>query len=270
MKCGMTRGVKRGMKRGLGGLAALAITASAAAAAQPGPDPRRSGYDVMTAPLQAMQRDDASNPAMLWVLEGAALWERPAGANGRACAACHGAAPVGMRGVAARYPAFDTARQGPIDLRQRIDQCRVDHQGAAPFAAESQEQLSLEGFIALQSRGLPMAPPLDARLQPARERGARLFRQRFGQLDLSCAQCHDDHPAQRLAGSVIGQAHPTGYPLYRLEWQGLGSLQRRLRGCMAGVRAEPFGYGARELIELELYLAQRAAGLRIDAPGVRP
>jgi sulfur-oxidizing protein SoxA len=73
-----------------------------------------------------------------------------------------------------------------------------------------------------------------------------------------------------LGGSTIPQAHPTGYPIYRLEWQGMGSLQRRLRGCMAGVRAEPFAYDATEWVELELFLDRRAAGMRLDAPGVRP
>jgi sulfur-oxidizing protein SoxA len=74
----------------------------------------------------------------------------------------------------------------------------------------------------------------------------------------------------RLAGSVIPQAHPTGYPLYRLEWQGLGSLQRRLRGCMTGVRAEPFAAGSIEFVELELHLAARALGMAIETPAVRP
>lgn len=246
-------------------LLALHVTCGAAE-----PDARRSGYEFMTPQVQSMQRDDAANPAMLAVQDGAALWDRPAGAADKSCANCHGAAATSMRGVAARYPAFDAAQQRPLDLRQRIDACRVNHQRAAPFATESAEQLAIESFVALQSRGLPVAPPNDARLAPAIERGARLFTQRMGQLDFACAQCHDAHAGQRLAGSTIPQAHPTGYPLYRLEWQSLGSLQRRLRGCMAGVRAEPFAYGALELIELELYLAKRAAGMLIDAPAVRP
>lgn len=242
----------------------------AALAAEPKPDPRRSGYEFMTPQVQAMQRDDAANPAMLWVQGGAAIWDRAAGASGKSCASCHGPAVSSMRGVAARYPAFDSADRRPIDLRQRIAACRVNHQQAAPFATEGEDQLAIESFVALQSRGAVVAPPTDARLKPAMERGARLFNQRIGQLDFSCAQCHDQHAGQRLAGSTIPQAHPTGYPLYRLEWQGMGSLQRRLRNCMAGVRAEPFAYGAQELVELELYLAQRAAGMRIDAPAVRP
>jgi len=130
--------------------------------------------------------------------------------------------------------------------------------------------LSIESYVAFQSRGMPIAPPADPRLQAFRERGEQLFRRRMGQLDFSCAQCHDDHAGQRLGGSTIPQAHPTGYPQYRLEWQGMASLQRRLRSCMNGVRAEPFAYGSPEFAELELYLKARAAGMRVEAPAVRP
>ena len=222
-------------------------------------DARRSGYDDMSPQVQAMQRDDAVNPAMLWVKEGEAMWARD-------CARCHGDAATSMRGVAARYPAFDSASQRPITLSQRI----ASHQPTKPLAPESDALLSIESYVAFQSRGLPIAPPADPRLQPFRERGEQLYRRRMGQLDFSCAQCHDEHAGQHLGGSTIPQAHPTGSPIYRLEWQGMASLQRRLRSCMNGVRAEPFAYGAPELVELELYLNARAAGMRIETPAVRP
>ena len=92
----------------------------------------------------------------------------------------------------------------------------------------------------------------------------------MGQLNLSCAQCHDILAGQRLAGSVIPQGHPNGYPEYRLEWQGMGSLYRRLRNCMTGVRAEPFAPDSREAASLTLYLAVRARGLTVETPAVRP
>ena len=258
---------------------ALAWLATAAMADGPTPttsaDPRRSGFDAMTAPLHAMQRDDALNPTLRWVGDGQALWNAKASAAQQACAACHGDPRTGMRGVAAHCPAFDAASMRPVDLPQRINLCRSNHQLALPLPTESQELLSLESYVALQWCGQAIAPPTDARRQAATERGAARFRQRLCQLDLACAQCHDDHDdhadhaGQRLGGSTIPQAHPTGYPLYRLEWQGLGSLQRRLRNCMAGVRAEPFGFGAPERVELELYLMQRAAGLPMESPAVR-
>jgi sulfur-oxidizing protein SoxA len=106
--------------------------------------------------------------------------------------------------------------------------------------------------------------------RPLLEAGRAAFQRRQGQLNLACAQCHDALAGEKLAGSAIPQAHPTGYPIYRLEWQGLGSLQRRLRNCMIGVRAEPYAYGAPEYLELEYYLMWRARGMRLETPAVRP
>ena len=231
---------------------------------------RRSGFDFMAPETQALQRDDTSNPGMLWVMEGEALWQEPAGPAGASCAGCHGDPADSMRGVAARYPAFDTATGRPIDLQGRINQCRQARQGAEPFAAESQELLALTTYVAHQSRGMPVEPVTDPNLTPFVEEGRRLFERRIGQLDLSCAACHDQRWGQKLGGSAIPQAHPTGYPIYRLEWQSVGSLQRRMRNCMVGVRAEPYAWGAPEFTALELYLRSRAEGLPVETPGVRP
>lgn len=248
----------------------LLLGASLAHAAGPPADGRRSGFDFMGPALQALQRDDTQNPGLLWVKEGASLWSRNAGSRDASCASCHGDAAISMRGVAARYPALDARTALPINLSQRINLCRQNHQQALPLPGESQEMLSLESYVAHQSRGLPVASPGDPRLAPFVRRGQRLFAQRIGQLNLSCAQCHDQFAGQRLGGSVIPQAHATGYPVYRLEWQGIGSLKRRLRSCMAGVRAEPFAPEAQEWIELELYLVQRAQGMAVETPAVRP
>lgn len=257
------------MTRILAGLLFLLLACHAGAQTTPPKDLRRSGFEDMGASTQTMQKDDALNPGMLWVKDGEALWKQPTGASNKACIGCH-STPDSMRGVSARYPAFDTRLGRPITLSQRINQCRQHHQQAAPLRPESQDLLSLESYVALQSRGLPVSPPDDARLEPFRQRGQQLFTQRMGQLNLSCAQCHDGLAGRRLASSVIPEAHPTGYPVYRLEWQTLGSLQRRIRGCMSGVRAEPFAYGAQELVELELYLNARAKGMAMETPGVRP
>jgi len=231
---------------------------------------RRSGFEDMSRETQAMQSDDSANPGMLWVLEGEALWNAKPGADSHACADCHGDARVRMKGVAARYPVFDEANARPIDLEQRIQQCRRDRQQARPLAWESAELLALTAYVAHQSRGMPVEAPPDRRMQPARERGRELFTRREGQLNLSCGACHDDNWGKRLAGNVVPQGHPNGYPLYRLEWQSLGSLQRRLRNCMVGVRAEPYAYGSPELVALEAYLMLRAGGLKLESPAVRP
>jgi L-cysteine S-thiosulfotransferase len=258
------------MKRAVFAAAVLVAVAAPVIADEIPLAERKSGYDLMGPDTRAMQDDDTANPAMLWVLDGEALWTRKSGSSGKSCADCHGDARTSMKGVAARYPAFDAARGRPVDLEQRINICRTDRQNATPLPFESKELLALSAFIGRQSRGLPIAIADDARTKPFIDAGREMFERRQGQLNLSCAQCHDDNWGQKLAGAPVPQGHATGYPLYRLEWQTLGSLQRRLRNCISGMRAEPYAFGAPEYVDLELFLMWRARGMKVETPAVRP
>jgi sulfur-oxidizing protein SoxA len=231
---------------------------------------RLSRYAQMGRELRAMQDDPAANSAMLWLAEGDALWKAKAGEAARSCADCHGESGAAMKGVAARHPAIDLESGHPRNLEQSINFCRTKRQRATPLDYESRELLALTAFVASQSRGMPIAVEESERSRPFIEAGREIFLRRLGQINIACAQCHDDNWGRRLAGSVIPQGQPTGYPLYRLEWQGLGSLQRRLRGCMAGVRAQPYDYESAELVNLELFLMWRARGMEMEAPAVRP
>jgi sulfur-oxidizing protein SoxA len=174
-----------------------------------------------------------------------------------------------MKGVAARYPAYDAKRGSAVDLAGRINICRAERQDATELKREGKELLALTALIARLSRGLPIQSD-EEKLRPFIEAGRAIFNSRQGQLDLACAQCHDDNWGKKLAGITLPQGHPTGYPLYRLEWQALGSLQRRLRNCMIGMRAEPYAYGSPEFIALEAYLMWRARGMPMESPAVRP
>jgi sulfur-oxidizing protein SoxA len=254
-------------------IAAAMLAVAAAIAASAGEIPqgeRRSGYSFMTPDTKAIQNDDTANPGMLWVLDGETLWKSKTGTAAKACADCHDDARVGMKGVAARYPAFDKELGHPVNLEQRVNLCRTRHQQAAPLPYESRDLAALTAYVAQQSRGVAIATGADPQLAPFVTKGRELFMQRQGQLNLGCTNCHDDNWDKHLAGSAITQGHPTGYPLYRLEWQSLGSLQRRLRSCINGIRAQAYDYGAPELVELELYLMSRARGMPMEAPAVRP
>ena len=248
------------------GLAVAVVFAATWAFAQGGE--RHTGYQDMGPALRQMQDDDTSNPAMLFVQAGEALWKQKAGTADKSCADCH--ADGSMKGVAARYPAIPKDADRPVDLEGRINLCRVGQQKAEKLAPESQELLGLTAYVALQSRGLEIAPPDDRRMTGFQKEGEEIYRRRQGQLNLSCANCHDDNAGKKLGGATIPQGHPTGYPVYRLEWQTLGSLKRRLRNCLIGLRAEPYGYDAPAYVVLEAYLMQRARGMLVDAPGVRP
>ncbi|HZD28448.1 MAG TPA: sulfur oxidation c-type cytochrome SoxA [Xanthobacteraceae bacterium] len=251
-------------------LLTVVLASAAASTAEIPLAERKSGYEFMARETRAMQDDDTANPAMLWVLDGETLWQRKEGSAGKSCADCHGDARTSMKGVAARYPAFNAARARPVGLEERINICRTEQQRAAPLAFESKELLALAAYIGQQSRGMPIEIADDARMRPFLQTGHDMFTGRQGQLNLSCAQCHDDNWGQKLAGAAIPQGHPTGYPLYRLEWQTLGSLQRRLRNCLFGMRAVSYAYGAPEYVNLELYLMWRARGMRVETPAVRP
>jgi sulfur-oxidizing protein SoxA len=217
---------------------------------------RRSGYEFMSPQTRAMQDDEVTGPAVFALLDGEGLWGK------LGCAGCHGDAKASMRGVAARYPALVDGKL--VNLEQQ-----VLHK-APTLAYESRELLALTAYVVRQSRGMPIDVKVDEKTKPFFESGKAFFHRRQGQLNLACTQCHDDNWGKKLAGNTIPQAHPTGYPIYRLEWQAVGSLARRFRNCLTGMRAELYSPGSQELVELELYLMWRARGMKLDAPAVRP
>jgi len=247
----------------------LAAACAASAAELERPSPLKSGIEFVSQDLRKLQADDFANPGMLWVTRGAKLWSEAAGSGGQSCSACHGDASKSMKGVAARYPRMDPAAARLVNLEDRINLCRERNQRTEPLAHESGELLALSAYVAHQSRGLPAAVAPDTQSRRHYERGRELYTTRVGQMNLACAHCHDRSWGRQLAGETISQGHGTAYPAYRLEWQGVGSLQRRIRACYYGLRAEMPPYGAQDLLDLELYLAVRAGGLPLETPGVR-
>lgn len=250
--------------------AVLLAAACAASAAEPQrPSPLKSGSEFTSQDLRKLQADDFANPGMLWVTRGGKLWNEAAGSSEKSCAACHGDAAKSMKGVAARYPRRDAGAARLVNLEDRINLCRQRNQRAAPLERESGDLLALTAHVAHQSRGMPVAVTLDAQNRPNFERGRALYFTRIGQMNLACAHCHDRSWGKSLLGETISQGHGNAYPAYRLEWQALGSLQRRIRACYYGLRAEMPPYGAQDLLDLELYLAVRGSGLPIETPGIR-
>jgi L-cysteine S-thiosulfotransferase len=251
-------------------LAALALAAGARAQERAIPlDQLRSGSTFLSGDLRALQNDEFANPALLWVERGEKLWREPAGSAGKACASCHRDAASSMRGVAARYPRIDAASGRLMNLEARINDCRTARMGAEPFRYESEEMLGITAYVANQSRGMPIAADIGGAARAHYDAGRAFYYQRRGQMNLSCAHCHEANWGKRLFAETISQGQPNAYPAYRLEWQTMGSLERRLRACLSGVRAEMLPYGDPVYRDLELFLAWRGQGLPIETPGVR-
>jgi L-cysteine S-thiosulfotransferase len=208
---------------------------------------QRSGLEYVSPEIRRLQASDAENPGMLWVDEGEKLFRAR-------CASCH----ASMKGVAARYPRVVDGKL--VDL-----ETMVRHR--VPFRYESEELLALTTYVAYQSRGLPIGQQLS---EKDVAKGREEYYRRRGQMNLACTHCHDANAGKKLGAETISQGEPNGYPTYRLRWQTLGSLERRLRACFSGVHAEMPEYGDSLLLELEAYLAWRGRGLPIEAPAVRP
>lgn len=228
-----------------------------------------SGYEFRNQATQALQDDDFQNPAMLWVDTGADLWETADGAAGKTCAGCHGDAAQSMATAGAHFPKWDEASGKAINLEQRINKCRTENMTADAWKYESNAMLSMMAFVKTQSRGVPVSVQIDGPMAPVFETGKQLYYQRNGQLDLACANCHEDNYGNRIRSDLLSQGQSNGFPTYRLKWQKVGSLHRRFKGCMKQVRATPFKRGSDEFVALELYLAYRGTGLPVESPAVR-
>jgi len=219
-----------------------------------------SGYDFLTPENQALQDDEFANPGMLWVETGARLW-------GESCASCH--AEGSMAGVAARYPQWDERLGRVINLEQRINNERQTRLGLEPLVYESEELLGLTAFISNQSRGMPIDVKIDGPAAGSFARGRDFFYARRGQLNLSCANCHEQHVGDHLRAETISQGQTNGFPIYRALWQEMGSTHRMFAWCNVAVRAEPYELGSQEYVDLELFQRWRSTGLTIETPAIR-
>lgn len=254
-------------------LAGLGLAAAAAPPERPiAPPQLRSGIDFAGSDVRALHADAAANPSQLWIEQGRARWSTPSpGRDGRSapsCQGCHGD-PAHMAGVATRFPQRHAPTGQLFNLEDQIRHCHASRQGRTPAPYESDELLALTLLVTQASAGMVISRPLTPELQTDFEAGRAAYQRRQGQLNLACTHCHDQHWGRRLHTDPLSQGHPNGYPVYRLEWQKPGSLERRLRSCFFGVRAELPPWGDVSMRQLSLYLAWRAQGLPVEVPAVR-
>ena len=228
-----------------------------------------SGWNFRSTETQQLQQDDFDNPGYLWVDKGEELWNTVDGKAGKSCATCHKDASVSMKGVGANMPKWDAKLKRPMTMEQRINNCRVENMQAKPWKWEADKMLSMTAYVRNQSRGMPVNVQADGPMKPWVKRGKELYYTRVGQLDMSCASCHEANYGKYIRADHLSQGQSNGFPTYRLKWQKVGSLHRRFKGCMKNIRAKPYKRGSDEFIALEIYIAQRGKGLQVESPAVR-
>ncbi len=232
-------------------------------------DEIRSGWTFRTAETQVLQMDDFDNPAMIFVDQAAEQWNTVEGSAGKSCASCHDDVESAMAGVRAVYPKWNDATEEVRTLVMQINDCRESRMGVEPWAYTDGKMTAMEALISVQSRGMPVNVATDGPAQSAWEQGRDMYYTRFGQLELSCANCHEDNYDNMIRADHLSQGQINGFPVYRLKNTKLNNAHARFKGCIRDTRAETFKEGSPEFVALELYVASRGNGLSVEAPSVR-
>lgn len=229
-----------------------------------------SGWHYRTKDTRDLERDTFDNPGLLGVEDGEQFWNTVEGTMGKSCASCHGDAAESMIGVGANYPKWSETLGKPINVELQINQCRIDNMGAEPYKFDKGGQKPLTAYIKHQSLGMPVSVDLkQGEMQAWWESGKKVYYRRTGQLNLSCASCHEENNGKHIRADHLSQGNVNGFPTYRLKQSNLVSLHNRFRGCIRDTRAEYPAAFSDELMALELYTTWRGTGLSVETPAVR-
>ena len=227
-----------------------------------------SGWLFRADETQQFQMDDFDNPGMIWVDKAVASWGKAEGSEGKSCASCHDD-PDSMAGVKAVYPKWNETAGELRTLELHINDCRENRMGAEPWKYTGGDMVNMTALIASVSRGMPVNVAIDGPVQSTWEQGKELYYTRTGQLEMSCANCHEDNYGNMIRADHLSQGQINGFPVYRLKNAKLNSVHSRFKGCVRDTRAETYKPGSAEFIALELYVASRGNGLSVEGPSVR-
>ncbi len=228
-----------------------------------------SGWHFRGTETRAMQADDFDNPGMIFVEQAQETWETADGSEGKSCSSCHGAADESMKGVRAVYPKWNEAAGEVRTLEMQINDCRENRMGADKWKYTGGDMVNMTALLASVSRGIPVNVAIDGPVQSTWEQGKELYYTRTGQLELSCANCHENSYGKMIRADHLSQGQINGFPTYRLKNTKLNAVHARFKGCVRDTRAETFKPGSPEFIALELYVASRGNGLSVEGPSIR-
>lgn len=227
-----------------------------------------SGWRFRSDETQAFQTDDFENPSMIWVEAAAEVWDTPEGSEGKACASCHEDVES-MKGVRAVYPKWNETEGKVRTLEHQINDCRENRMGAETWKYDGGDMTNMVALISSVSRGMPVNVAIDGPAQSTWEKGKEIYYTRYGQLELSCANCHEDNYGNMIRADHLSQGQINGFPTYRLKNTKLNAVHARFKGCIRDTRAHTFKPGSDEFVALELYVASRGNGLSVEGPSVR-
>ena len=236
---------------------------------------------------QMLTADPWSNPGLLDVDRGAALWKEKRGPKNASLESCDvGRGPGRLKGAFALLPRYFRDARRVMDVETRLVWCMEKIQGFTraeilerPYSKANQTGTDLEAlatFIAHESRGYKFRPSLRYRKEKeALAVGEALFFRRQGPMDFSCATCHIE-PGKRirlqelplLVQPEIARREIGGWPAYRVSQGTVMTMQHRITDCYWQMRLPKIDYGSDAVIALTMYLVNQAKGGDITAPQI--
>lgn len=233
---------------------------------------------------RAMLQD--GNPAELFEAKGEDLWKKKRGPKNASLEQCDlGKGPGVVKGAFVELPRYFADTQKVQDLESRLLTCMEVLQGlnAADIAktafgrGEMANVTALATWIATESKGMRFnLPNSHAQEKTFYEVGKRLFFQRGGPHDFSCASCHAEEGKRirlqdlpRLTqnpGDGLGFA---AWPAYRVSNGQMWGMQQRLNDCYRQQRFPYPGFASDVTIALGVYLGVNAKGAASVAPAIK-
>lgn len=175
--------------------------------------------------------------------------------------------------AAVDYPRFDTKKNEVVTLTEAINDCVVAN-GGKPWNLFKGKLAKVEAYFASQARDagkvIHVTIP-NKKAEEAYEHGKKYYFSQRGYIDLSCANCHVQGAGKRVRrdylSPLIGQV--THFPVYRLSWEELGTLERRLKGCIKDEGQQPPKATSKDMKDLIYFLSYMSNGMKVDGPDVR-
>ncbi len=227
-----------------------------------------SGWHFRDDTTRGLQRDDFDNPGMVFVDRGLDSWNAAQGKSGESCAGCH-QGPESMTGLRATTPRVDAKTGKLMLIEDYVNGCVTERMGLEAWGMTGNKMKDMMALISMQSRGQSVNVAIDGAAAPFWEKGKEVYYTRYGQLEMSCANCHEDNYGKFIRSDHLSQGQVNGFPVYRLKDAGILSAQQRFVGCVRDTRAETFKAGSDEFKALELYVASRGNGLMVEGVSVR-
>ena len=227
------------------------------------------------------------NPGELWAERGKVLFHQPRGPKNASFEGCDlGLGPGRVMGAYARLPRYFADTDRVQDLESRLLTCMVSLQGfkeedikrtAFGTLDRNSDMEALAAYVASQSNGMKF----DVRLDHPKEKmayamGETIFFRRNGPLDFACATCHAEDGKRIRLQDLPNMQDPKqiqaiigGWPAYRGTQSTVRTMEHRLFDCNWQMRLPPLEYASEFPVALTTYLAYKANGGPIEAPGVR-